>query len=196
MASDTSNPTGWVWRFTNERVSRNMVNITNHGKPQVSLMIWGCIWLGGRSEIIIMERDLNTPRNGYSAWSYLEALEAGLLPIYEPGQFFQQDNAKIHVAKVAKEWFEEHGIWVIDWPAHSPDMNPIEHVWRALKSILHRNHPNIHLLGDNATDREVLKGWIREAWEAIPQELIDTLVLSAPNRVYALRKAKGWYTKY
>ena len=75
-------------------------------------------------------------------------------------------------------------------------MNPIEHVWHALKSILHRHHPNVHLLGDNAADREVLKGWIREAWEAILQGLIDKLVLSAPNRVRALYKAKGWYTKY
>ena len=45
-------------------------------------------------------------------------------------------------------------------------------------------------------DRGVLKGWIREAWEAIPQDLIDKLLLSAPNRVRALRKAKGRYTKY
>ena len=42
-------------------------------------------------------------------------------------------------------------------------------------------------------DREVLKGWIREAWEVIPQHLIDKLLLSAPNRVRALRKAKGRY---
>ena len=45
-------------------------------------------------------------------------------------------------------------------------------------------------------DREALKGWVREAWEAIPQDLIDKLLLSAPNRVCALRKAKGRYTKY
>jgi hypothetical protein len=73
-------------------------------------MIWGCIWHGGRSEIIIMERDPDAPCNGYTAWNYIEALEAGLLPVYQPGQFFQQDNAKIHMANVSKEWFEEHGI--------------------------------------------------------------------------------------
>jgi hypothetical protein len=173
-----------------------MVNITNHGKPDVSLMIWGYIWLGGRSEIIIMERDELSKGNGYSTWSYLKALEAGLRPIYQPGLFFQQDNAKIHVSREAQRWFEEHGIWVIDWPAHSPDMNPIEHVWRALKSILHRQHPEVYLLGNNAADRALLSQWIKEAWEAIPQGLIDTLVLSAGNRVRALRKAKGWYTKY
>jgi hypothetical protein len=159
-------------------------------------MVWGAIWLGGRSELIIMERDPDAPKNGYTSWSYIEALELGLLSEYTPGRFFQQDNAKIHVSNATKKWFEEHGIWVIDWPPHSPDMNPIEHIWRALKAILHRQHPNIHLLGSNREDIDTLKEWIREAWWAVPQSLIDTLILSVPNRVRALRKAKGWYTKY
>jgi transposase len=196
VASDTSNPTGWVWRLTHERTNPRMVNIKNHGKPAISIMVWGAIWLGGRSELIIMERDPDAPKNGYTSWSYIEALELGLLPEYDAGRIFQQDNAKIHVSNATKEWFESHGIWVIDWPPHSPDMNPIEHVWRALKAILHRQHPNIHLLGSNREDIETLKGWIREAWWAVPQELIDKLILSIPNRVRALRKAKGWYTKY
>jgi hypothetical protein len=196
VASDTSNPTGWVWRLPGERYNPRMVNITNHGKPNISLMIWGAIWLGGRSELVFLERDFDSRGNGYTTWSYLQALEQALLPVYTPGQFYQQDNAKIHVSNMAKRWFERYGIWVIDWPAHSPDMNPIEHVWKALKAILHRQHPEIHLLKDNREDICTLKGWIKEAWEAVPQDLIDRLILSVPNRLQALRKAKGWYTKY
>lgn len=173
-----------------------MVNITNHGRPTLSIMVWGAIFLGGRSELIIMERDDNAPAHGYTTWSYLQALEESLLPIYDAGRIFQQDNARIHVSGIAKRWFEDHGIWVIDWPPHSPDMNPIEHVWRALKGILHRNHPYIHLLKNNQDDRDLLISWIKEAWNAVPQTLIDNLILSVPRRVAALRKAKGWYTSY
>jgi hypothetical protein len=173
-----------------------MVNITNHGQPDFTLMMWGSIWLGGRSDILLMERDTESRGGGYTTWSYLRVLEEGLLPHYQPGTFFQQDNAKIHVSKAAQRWFEEHGIWVIDWPAHSPDMNPIEHVWKAMKGILHRLHPGIHLLKKNKEDIAKLKVWIREAWWLVPQSLIDTLIRSMPNRVAALRKARGWYTKY
>ena len=43
VASDTSNPLGWVWRFSNERYDKKMVNITNHGKADITIMIWGAI---------------------------------------------------------------------------------------------------------------------------------------------------------
>ena len=110
MANDTSNPTGWVWRFSNERYDKKMVNITNHGQPDFTIMIWGAIWLGGRSEIVIMVRDSDSAGNGYTSWSYIEALKQGLLPVYQPGTFFQQDNAKIHVSRATQSFFEEHGI--------------------------------------------------------------------------------------
>jgi transposase len=89
------------------------------------------------------------------------------LPIYQPGTFFQQDNAKIHVSNDAQAFFETHGIWVIDWPVYSLDINPIEHVWKAIKGYLYKQHPEIHLLKKNREDIDILKGWIREAWLAV-----------------------------
>ena len=45
---------------------------------------------------------------------------------------FQQDNDPKHTSRRAQEWFEENGVTVLPWPASSPDMNLIEHVWNML----------------------------------------------------------------
>ncbi len=55
-------------------------------------------------------------------------LRMGSVKIYQQGQPLQQDNAQIHATKMTKEWYENHGIWVIDWPPCSPNLNPIEYV--------------------------------------------------------------------
>ena len=46
---------------------------------------------------------------------------------------FQQDNAPVHTASVVTEWSEQQNIQVDEHPPYSPDLNPIEHVWVALK---------------------------------------------------------------
>lgn len=92
---------------------------------------------------MVTERDPNTPRRGYSANSYQDELEEGLLPIYDGTRQFQQDNSRIHNYGGTPEWLQEHAVAYIDWPPHSPDLNPIEHMWAALKKKLFEIFPQI-----------------------------------------------------
>ncbi|GMG13310.1 unnamed protein product [Aspergillus oryzae] len=191
----SNNSTQYVFRFSTEAYRKDLVNLTNHGKD-ISQMVWGAIWIGGRSQLVVLERDELSPRGGYSTKSYLACLEKGLLPIYKPGSIFQQDNAKIHVSYEAQDWLERHGIWVPDWPAHSPDLNPIEHLWNLLKKKLLELYPELFLGGRSQIDWTQFRESIQAAWWAIPQERIDRLIRSMPRRLQAVRLARGWYTKY
>jgi len=107
-----------------------------HGLRQ---MVWGAIWLDSRgrphrSELVIMPRDFESEKHDYSGNSYIKALEEGLLPYYQPGVRFQQDNARIHEARHVKRWFEDHGILVMKWPRYSPDLTQLSTVARPQKT--------------------------------------------------------------
>ncbi|KJZ68019.1 hypothetical protein HIM_12591 [Hirsutella minnesotensis 3608] len=191
-----NNNRGWVFRKPHERFQRAVVNVTYHGKPEISLMVWAGIWRGGRTPLVIMRRDPQAPRRGYTARSYRDALRDGLLPSYDGTRRFQQDNAKIHLARDTVQWLQVQAIEYIDWPSHSPDLKPIEHAWRALKQELITQCPHLQDLKANAASIAELEEKLKLAWDALPQDLFDRLIESMPRRLAAVRRARGYYTKY
>ncbi|EMD64376.1 hypothetical protein COCSADRAFT_87168, partial [Bipolaris sorokiniana ND90Pr] len=82
------------------------------------------------------------------------------------------------------------------WPPFSPDLNPIEHLWWALKKKLHELHPEFDYMGDTEREWDQFENGLREAWSAIPDSLITKLISSMPRRLDAVRTAHGYQTKY
>ena len=109
--------------------------------------------------------------------------------ISEESIIFQQDNNPKHTSKRAQEWLESQDIKVLDWPAQSPDLNPIEHLWQILKKKLNSN---------TTLPRGVWELWERidGEWGKIEVEECQRLIESMPRRLEAVIKAKRGHIKY
>ncbi|KAF1941396.1 hypothetical protein EJ02DRAFT_204689, partial [Clathrospora elynae] len=102
----------------------------------------------------------------------------------------------VHTSKATKLYLECHGIWTIEHPPYSPDLNPIEHLWWALKRTLHLTHPELDTIGSSQEDWDRFCEALKEAWLAIPNTLICKLIYSMPRRLAAVEEAHGYQTKY
>jgi transposase len=189
---------GWYFKIPGTTpFDRDVVHTYPKGK-QPSVMVWaGFSGLTGRTELIPMGRDPNSPRGGYSARSYIATLEEGLLPVLTDDVWFMQDNASIHTARIVQNWMREHNITLLSHPPNSPDLNPSEHGWFPLKNELNKRYPESEDIDLSKNDVKVkIQQVLPECWRAIPNELFYSLWSTMDKRIKAVIKAKGWYTKY
>ena len=115
----------WCFRTPKQKWDRPFVQIYKKGY-NISIMVWGAIWIGGRSDLNIMVRSRDG-QGGYTQDSYLDTLERTHGSWLDPARVFMQDNAPIHTAKRVTQWFVNRAIRLLLWPPYSPDLNPIEH---------------------------------------------------------------------
>ena len=102
---------------------------------------------------------------------------------HHPWLTFQQDNARPYTAHVSTACINT--CRTLPWPAKSPDLSPIEHIWSIMGRTL-----------QSACDADDLTCQCDRIWHAIPQEDICSLYQSMPSRITACIRARREQTRY
>lgn len=176
-----------VWRQRNTALDRNhIVGTTAFGGGGVT--VWGCFSHDCKLPLQI----LNGTLNGLKYRD--DILDGHVRPHFDnhalaDRPMFQDDNARPHRARVVRDFIETEAIDTLPWPAMSPDMNPIEHVWDFIGRKVNQRNPRCQ----NVRELEVA---LVEEWQRFPQYRLRRLVAGMRRRVEHLHRKRGGYTRY
>ncbi len=156
-----------------------------------SVGVWACFCGDEIGPIYILPKKENMNSKRYH-W----VLQHHFIPFYNRMRekygdevCMQQDNASWHTAKLITRYLESKGITMMSHPPQSPDLNPIENVWKRLKDRLGKRK---HRLRNRPDFTEALL----EEWEEMDKNFLLKLCDSMPRRYKACLKNKGGATKY
>ncbi len=135
------------------------------------LMVWGCISAYGMGSLHVLEGTMNAER-------YIKVLEQHMLPSRR--RAFQQDNAKPHTAAITTAGLRSRRVRVLNWPACSPDLSPIQNIWRIIKRKIRQRWP-----------RTLQQLETRQEWDQIPTPKLQTSMTSMIRHLQTVLKRRG-----
>src|SRR6266566_8717891 len=100
--------------------------------------------------------DPDAPRSGMTARVYLEIFADELPTLIDHTAIFIQDNARIHITKVVREWLTTMSFDILKYSIYSPDLNPIENLGKVMKERIIRDYPELIFIPSNTTSKALL----------------------------------------
>ena len=149
-------------------------------------MVWAGVTADRRTDLVVVPGILTGQR-------YIdEILRPHLVPFLCPmgiNGIFQDDNARPHRARIVDGFLQANNARRLEWPAMSPDLSCIEHVWDVLGRAVQKRMTEQSTMAD-------LRRFLGEEWQRIPQATIRKLVFSSRKRLIKCRDNRGGYTHY
>jgi len=171
----------WVWRHHLERFAD--CTAAEHDRcGGASLMVWAAIWTGGRADLHLFR--MGTVNGQRYLDEVIRSLEIPLIRQLGDEFIFMHDNAPCHRAITVSRELDVNNIMRLPWPAHSPELNPIEHAWYMLGRTIH-NMP------DQPQTLDALENALTAQWMTIPQNDLNRLIASVRLRVQMCIVAAG-----
>ncbi|CAF3935129.1 unnamed protein product [Rotaria sp. Silwood1] len=172
-----------VWRQPYEAMKRECLKPTvKYGEG--SIIVWGCMSYNGLGDLVRIEGTMY--KEDYEK-ILNENVKQSAKRLKIKSFIFQQDNDPKHTAGNINEWFQRNGVNTLKWPAQSPDINPIEHIWDELERRLKPYSPK---------NKDELWSIIQQEWKGIGREVTSKLVNSMPRRLREVLKNHGGPTRY
>lgn len=147
-------------------------------------MVWGGIKGNRKTDLVVVNGNLN-------AAEYINQI---LRPVAVP--FINQhapatlmhDNARPHTARLTQQYLNANNVDVLPWPAMSPDINPIEHIWDLLGRRVRSRH--------QVNNLQQLQNALTIEWNNIPPHVVQRYVNSMRRRIIQVTRNNGGHTRY
>ena len=158
-----------------ENVSPLLALLREIGLGRGSVMVWGGISHGLKSQLVVIDGNLTAAR--YRD----EILRPHVIPFLQQHNLtLQQDNARPHIARICQVFLANNNVQPLDLPQYSADLSAIEHLWDQLDRQVRQRQP------PPATRAQLTK--------ALVEECINALVNSMAKRIRAMTRENGGHT--
>jgi len=179
---------GQIWVRRPKGEADNPEYCVNKLPHPIKLNVWGCFCGRGLGYCYIFNENMDGKLLKKILGTHLKE-SAELHFEQDPPELWRllQDNDPKHKSVLVRNWLFTNGISMLEFPAYSPDLNPIENLWNDLARRVEARP---------ASTVEELQDAIAEEWERTSPAYLRKLARSMPKRCQAVIDAHGDHTKY